>query len=76
MVIWGDGQEIPFCQACHARLNADEPAPFCSFDELGPELVLRPDARSAAIPEQRDRPEDDSPSGGILRKLWDWVMEE
>lgn len=76
MIPWGIGQTIPICRSCHTRLNAvASPVPYCSFDEVGP-VRRRSTARSAAIPERRDRPEDDSQSGGILRKIWDWVMEE
>lgn len=76
MIAWGGRQEIPVCRSCHTRLNAvASPAPYCSFNEVDPG-VLRPAARSAAIPEPTDRQEEDARSGNILRKIWDLLMEE
>ena len=74
MIAWGGRQEIPVCRSCHARLNAVPPDPYCGFYEVSPE-VLRPAARSAAIPEPTERQED-ARSGGVLRKVWDWLIEE
>ena len=75
MVVWDGRQEIPFCHSCHCRLNAASPAPYCSFNEVDPG-VLRPAARSAAIPEPTDRQEEDARSGNMLRRAWEWLMEE
>lgn len=77
MIPWGSKQTIPICRSCHARLNAvASPPPYCTFDEVGPEVVLRSAARPAAIPEPTERPEEDARTGNLLRRAWDWLMEE
>lgn len=76
MVVWDGRQEIPFCHSCHCRLNAVSSAPFCAFDEVGPEVLLGSAVRPAAIPEKTDRQGEDARSGNMLRRAWDWLMEE